>query len=100
MKRKNYFDFTPQYGSLNYNNSTLLGNGTTTTASSSTSTTDKPNNFWNGLFGFAQSAFGASRPQVQPQPVVEDKKSNTGLIVGVVLAVFVVSVVLYFTLRK
>ncbi|MDD3687688.1 MAG: hypothetical protein PHE56_13100 [Bacteroidales bacterium] len=58
-------------------------------------------NFWTGLFGAAQSVFGANKPQAQPEPVVvEEKKSNTGLIVGIILAVVVVGAVLYFTLRK
>lgn len=58
-------------------------------------------NFWTGLFGAAQSVFGANKPQAQPEPpVVDEKKSNTGLIVGVVLAIIVVGTVLYFTLRK
>jgi hypothetical protein len=58
-------------------------------------------NFWTGLASVTTSFFGTNKPQAQPEPVVvEDKKSNTGLIVGIVLAVVVVGAVLYFALRK
>jgi len=60
--------------------------------------------FWTGLFGAAQNVFSNvgknnSHQNQETDPPVE-KKSNTGLIIGIVAAAVVVGLIVYFTAIK
>lgn len=85
MKKKNY----------------ALGDDFSEAASNAQS--KKSGSFWTGLFGAASNVFsnmGKNNQQTQETDPPVEKKSNTGLIIGIVAAAVIIGLIVYFTAIK